>query len=430
MKISVIGAGYVGLVTSACLSLDHEVTCIDVDPRKVAELNAGGCPIYEPRLRETIDKGNIEFTQDLGSLDRSDVIFICVGTPCYKGQCDIRQVLAAADDIYRSTKSSKTVVIKSTVVPGTNDKVLDVLNAGVICHKCVSNPEFLREGSAVEDFLHPDRVVIGARESESYDLLEQVYLWHDCFIHMDVVSAEMAKYACNCALATKISFINEISNLCEVTGANVNKVRKVMGTDPRIGSSFYEQGIGYGGSCFPKDVEALIEHGRWLGCPTPLLESVCDVNDNQYTGCLTKLEKYLWLKDSRVAVWGVSFKPETDDIRHSPAVEIIKELLGSGANVRVHDVVANPNLYAELRSWSKKTGISIATVEYYEETDPCEMTKGSDALVIATAWRQYTKAKVSEIEPQVIVDCRGVLNGREAIKQGKCYACFGNPNNS
>jgi len=417
MKISVIGAGYVGLVTAAGLSQEHEVVCFDRDMDKIESLNNHKIPFYEKGLDELIAKGNISFTPYAQEcLPDSDVIFICVGTPTIGYSCDLTQVEEAAMDIYWRTNDSKVVVVKSTVPPGTNDKILGILNQGDIIHSCVSNPEFLREGTAVKDFLEANRIVFGVRNKHSLETMFEVYRGIKApKIPVAVRTAEMAKYVCNCALATKISFINEMSNICEKVGANINHIREVMATDPRIGHSFYEQGPGFGGSCFPKDVTALTEVARDNGYLPTLLDSVLNVNLFQRLMLFDKLYKTIDISGSKIAIWGAAFKPGTDDIRESPVIDLLHSLIEHGAYVRVHDPKATHNL--------KK--IFTNEIDYYEKESPYLITKGMDALVVVTDWPEYMNADCSLIKCPVIVDGRGVIDRNAARCWGKTYVGFG-----
>jgi len=417
VNIGVIGTGYVGLVTGACLSEVHRVTCFDKDAEKIKALNAGRVPFYEERLEDVIDSnrhiGHLSFsTEAAKQLENMDVIFICVGTPQGKKGCDISQVEAVAHMIKACAISPKVVVVKSTVPPGTGLKIQAILGDR---HFYVSNPEFLREGSAVNDFFHAERIVIGTESEAALQVMRDVY---KCFngkrLEFDVVTAEMSKYVCNCALATKISFINEMSNICERVGANIDCVRKVMAADARIGKAFYKQGPGFGGSCFPKDVSALFELSVDLGYPAMLLSEVLKVNSFQKNQLLGKLVKHLVLKDSRVAVWGAAFKAGTDDVRESPAIRLIEGLLSCKAQVAVHD----PKALGNLRE------IFGDKIQYFPG-DRYDMLRGADALVIVTDWPEYKYSNLQLITPKIIIDGRGCIDKYDAEEFGKTYEGFG-----
>ncbi len=354
MKVAVIGTGYVGLVVGACLAeAGNDVVGADVDEAKIAGLRANRLPIYEPGLEPLLARnqreGRLQFTPDVGAaIERSDVVFIAVGTPPDEdGSADLRHVLAVARTIGQRMNCPKVVITKSTVPVGTAERVRAEIAAHTQLpfHVC-SNPEFLKEGAAIEDFIKPDRVVVGVDSPEAARVLEELYApfvrTGNPLIFMDIASAEMTKYAANAMLATRISFMNQIARLCEAVGADVTLVRRGIGTDRRIGSAFLFPGPGYGGSCFPKDVKALIRTGEERGVPLDVIAAVDATNERQKRMLFEKLARHFagGLRDVAVAVWGLAFKAETDDVRESPALVLVEELLRAGATVRVHDPAA------------------------------------------------------------------------------------------
>jgi len=368
MKIAVVGTGYVGLVTGTCFAeVGIDVTCVDIDQRKIDNLHKGIMPIYEPGLEEmvlrNVDKGRLHFTTSLKeAIQGAEVAFIAVGTPPGEdGSADLKYVLGVAAEIGTHMSDYLVVVTKSTVPVGTSEKVRKALGKaqearGVnIAYDVASNPEFLKEGAAIEDFLKPDRIVVGTSSKKAEETLGKLYkpftLNGHPVIYMDIPSAEMTKYAANAMLATKISFMNDIANLCEIMGADVNLVRKGIGSDPRIGNKFIYPGVGYGGSCFPKDVKALIRTARENGHEMRILEAVEDVNDDQKMVMSQKVVRHYGenLQGKTFAVWGLSFKPKTDDMREAPSVVIINELLKRGAQVRAYDPVAMEEAKHQLR---------------------------------------------------------------------------------
>lgn len=397
MRITVVGTGYVGLVTGTCLAESgNDVTCVDKDARKIAILESGRLPIYEPGLLELVQRNRREerlrFTTDLGaSLTKAQMVFICVGTPQGDdGSADLGSVWSVADDIAQylnrsgPRKTPLLVVIKSTVPVGTNGRVQQRLaqrtQGGF---DVASNPEFLKEGSAVEDFMKPDRVVVGVRSRFAEQMLRDLYApflrTERPFLVMSPESAEMTKYVANAMLATKISFINEMANLCERMGADINDVRRGIGHDVRIGFQFLFPGPGWGGSCFPKDVQALIAMARSVGVPARLVESVLAVNEAQKRVLGSKIRAYFGddLRHKTLAVWGLSFKPRTDDIREAPSLVLIDELLQAGTAVRVHDPEAMNNvkaLYGERLTYCDR---------------PYGALEGADGLAIVTEWQEF-----------------------------------------
>jgi UDPglucose 6-dehydrogenase len=433
MRILVIGTGYVGLVMGACLAeTGNDVVCADIDERKIDGLRRNVLPIYEPGLEEIVrrnqEQHRLAFTTDVAGATRSaDVIFLAVGTPPDEdGSADLRHVLAAAETVGRHLAREAVVVTKSTVPVGTARKVAEAIgaHARVPFHVC-SNPEFLKEGAAVEDFLRPDRVVLGADSDFARSVLAELYApfvrTGKPILFMDVASAELTKYAANAMLATRISFMNEIAMLCERVGANVDNVRRGVGTDSRIGGAFLFPGPGYGGSCFPKDVKALLRTGQSHGVPLCVVEAVERANERQKAVLFTKLASALGgeLGGARVAVWGLSFKPQTDDIRESPALALIDALLEAGADVTAHDPVAVPHARAAL------DGRVV-----YAETNYDALT-GADALAIVTDWNEYRHPDFarmrSALARPVVVDGRNLYDPAKMAALGFSYHSIGRP---
>jgi UDPglucose 6-dehydrogenase len=394
MNVTVIGSGYVGLVAGACLAeTGNRVICADIDAGKVAQLARGEVPIYEPGLdrllARNLEEGRLEFTTDVGAaVETARVVFIAVGTPPGEdGSADLKHVLDVAGVIGRHMTDEKVVITKSTVPVGTAGLVRAEVERHTdrAFHVC-SNPEFLKEGAAVDDFMRPDRVVCGIESDAARPVLEELYepfvRSGNPLIFMDIASAELTKYAANAMLATRISFMNQIALLCETAGADVNLVRKGIGTDERIGQAFLYAGAGYGGSCFPKDVRALIRTGEELGVDLSILREVHEANERQKKLIGEKLRNRFGdeLAGRRFAVWGLSFKPETDDMREAASVVIIENLLAAGATVVVHDPVA----FDVAREWYLGDRVEYADDEY-------EACREADALVIATEWLQYRR---------------------------------------
>ncbi|MFQ5528882.1 MAG: UDP-glucose dehydrogenase family protein [Gemmatimonadota bacterium] len=394
MNVTVIGSGYVGLVVGACLSeTGNRVTCADIDADKIARLNCGDIPIYEPGLDRLISRnlaeGRLQFTTDVGAaVEPASVVFIAVGTPPDEdGSADLQHVLDVAGVIGRHMVDEKVIITKSTVPVGTAGKVRAEIerHTNQKFHVC-SNPEFLKEGAAVEDFMRPDRVVCGIESDSARPVLEELYepfvRSGKPLIFMDIASAELTKYAANAMLATRISFMNQVALLCEVAGADVNLIRKGIGSDGRIGPAFLYAGAGYGGSCFPKDVRALIRTGEDLGVDLSILREVHESNERQKRLIGEKVLARFGsdLTDRRFAVWGLAFKPETDDMREAASVVIVEELLAAGAAVVAHDPVA----VDVAREWHFGDRVEYASDEY----EACE---GADALIVATEWHQYRR---------------------------------------
>ncbi|WP_374724694.1 UDP-glucose dehydrogenase family protein [Calidifontibacillus erzurumensis] len=419
MKIAVVGTGYVGLVTGVCLSeIGHSVTCIDIDQEKVEKMRAGISPIYEPGLDElmkkNIDAGRLHFTTDhkAGFL-HADAIYIAVGTPEREdGSCDLTYVSQVAMDIAKNIESDVIVVIKSTVPVGTNEKIKNLIKDNLVKDvkiEIVSNPEFLREGSAVYDTFHGDRIVIGSDSAEAADFIEEIYKPFGLPVFKtDLRSAEMVKYAANTFLAAKISFINEISNICERVGANIEDVAFGMGLDSRIGKQFLNAGIGYGGSCFPKDTKALVNIADNVGYDFEMLKSVIKVNKKQHLLVLDKLMGCMdSVKGKRIAVLGLSYKPNTDDMREAPSIVVTEKLIEMGAEVIAYDPIAMEN--------AKK--ILNKNVKY--AISPAEAVKNSDAALILTEWDEIKSINRNVFETMnypLVIDGRNCF-GLEEMKE-------------
>ena len=436
MKVTIVGSGYVGLVTGTCFSeVGIDVSCVDIDQRKIENLNKGIIPIYEPGLEEMISrnmkKKRLSFSTDIAkSIEDSQVLFICVGTPPDEdGSADLKYVLAVAKDCGKYMNDYMLVVTKSTVPIGTSDKVKKALQEELdkrnvtIDFDVASNPEFLKEGAAISDFLKPDRIVVGLNSKRAESLMENLYnpftLNGHPVIFMDIVSAEMTKYTANSMLATKISFINDIANLCEIVGADINKVRKGIGSDSRIGPKFIYPGIGYGGSCFPKDVQALIKTANENNYQLQVLKAVETVNHSQKLVLFNKISTYFnkELKGKTIAIWGLSFKPQTDDMREAPSLYIIKNLLDAGAVVRAYDPVANQEA-------KNHFGESIT---YFD--DQYETLIDSDCLAVLTEWPEFKFPSFKIIKKlllnPVIFDGRNIYDAEQIKANGFEYSCIG-----
>ena len=438
MKIAVIGTGDVGLVSGTCFAeVGNIVTCVDINKEKIEKLKQSIIPIYEPGLEAmvatNISNKNLFFTTDIAkAIQNVEVVFIAVGTPMGEdGSADLQYVLSAAESIGKAMENRLVIVNKSTVPVGTADKVKEVIHntlrkRGVsIAFDIVSNPEFLKEGKAIQDFMKPDRVVIGAESAYALEKMKTLYssffLQHERFITMDVRSAEMTKYAANAMLATKISFMNEIANICERVGADVNKVRIGIGSDSRIGYSFIYPGCGYGGSCFPKDVLALKKLAEEVNYKAELIESVDNVNNRQkYVIAQKVIKKYGEdLTGKTFAVWGLSFKPETDDMREAPAIYIIKKLVKRGAKIQAYD----PKAVHEAKICYLK-GVEVTYVE-----SKYDALKGADALLLLTEWKEFRVPDFEEIskllKEKVIFDGRNQYNAFDLPNKGFEYIQIG-----
>ncbi len=436
MKIAVIGTGYVGLVTGACFSeVSVNVICVDIDQKKIDNLNKGIIPIYEPGLEEIVlrnsTKNKLKFSTSLQeSIKDVDVVFIAVGTPPDEdGSADLKYVLSVASDIGKYIQKQIVVVNKSTVPVGTAEKVKQAiqkeltLRGQTIEFYVASNPEFLKEGSAIDDFMKPDRIVIGTDNIDAENIMRKLYkpflLNGHPIIFMDIPSAEMTKYAANAMLATKISFMNDVANLCEIMGADVNMVRRGIGSDSRIGSKFIYPGVGYGGSCFPKDVKALIKTAKDNHYNMRILNAVEEVNDFQKSVLFNKVNTHFnnQLKGKTFAIWGLAFKPKTDDMREAPSLVIIENLLKAGANVVAYDPVAAHEAKRILGD----------TISYSDEMYDT-LTK-ADALLIITEWPEFRSPDFDEISKRlnnkVIFDGRNIFDFNEMKNMGYNYYCIG-----
>ena len=431
MKITMIGTGYVGLVTGTCFAESgNDVTCLDVDSRKVQLLNDGGVPSYEPGLEELVKRnaaaGRLTFTTSYeDAIPSAQCVFICVGTPQDEsGAADLRYVQSAAESMAPYLNANAVVVCKSTVPVGTNRRVAAWIQAKTdTAFSMASNPEFLKEGSAIDDFTKPDRIVVGVDDPAGAEILLELYRpflrTEKPFISVGIESAEMIKYAANCMLATKISFINEIANICERVGADINEVRKGIGHDARIGFAFLFPGVGYGGSCFPKDVRALAALASEYGVEPRILRTVDETNNQQKQVLFRKLLDYFGgdLSGRTIAVWGLSFKPRTDDIREAPALVMIHSLLEAGAIVKVHDPVALENVRKEI-------GDRITYCDHHY--DACE---GADAIAIVTEWNEFRNPDFDYIKLKmkspVIFDGRNLYDRTKMAARGFHYSGIG-----
>jgi UDPglucose 6-dehydrogenase len=430
MRIAVVGTGYVGLVAGACFAeTGNDVVCVDKDEAKVRILRRGKMPIYEPGLEELVRRNRAEkrlvFTTALASAVRnSSIIFIAVGTPQGEdGSADLQHVLGVARDVARAMNGYKVIVDKSTVPVGTAEKVREVIRRETTHpFSVVSNPEFLKQGAAVEDFLKPDRVVIGAEDPRATELMLELYSPFTRtgapIMVMDCSSAEMSKYAANALLATRISFMNEVANICDLFGADVDQVRKAVGSDRRIGPSFLFPGVGYGGSCFPKDVKALLKFSAEKGYAFRILDAVEAVNAEQKQVLVCKMEKHFGsLAGKTIAIWGLSFKPRTDDMREAPAITIIERLLALGAKVQVYDPEAMKNAKAVLG-----TRITYAAKSY-------DALAGADALALVTEWNEFREPDFNKMRKlmrsPVVFDGRNIYHKELMRSHGFTYYAIG-----
>jgi UDPglucose 6-dehydrogenase len=436
MKIAIVGTGYVGLVTGTCFSeVGVDVTCVDIDQKKIENLKKGILPIYEPGLEEMVlrssQKHRLHFSTSLkDSIKDAEVVFIAVGTPPDEdGSADLKYVLSVASSIGEHMTHPLVVVTKSTVPVTTAEKVRAALQKALDKRKAkidfyvASNPEFLKEGAAIEDFMKPDRIVVGTDRVEAEEIMRKLYkpflMNGHPIIFMDIPSAEMTKYAANAMLATKISFMNDVANLCEIMGADVNMVRKGIGSDTRIGTKFIYPGVGYGGSCFPKDVKALIKSAKEKGYNMRILNSVEDVNESQKEVLFNKVKTHFKgnLKGKKFALWGLSFKPKTDDMREAPSLVIIEKLLKAGASVVAYDPVA---MHEAQRILGK-------TIKYTEELN--DSLDGADALLIITEWPEFRVPDFDELgkrlKNKVLFDGRNIFDPAEMKKMGYTYYCIG-----
>jgi UDPglucose 6-dehydrogenase len=435
MNIAIVGTGYVGLVSGACFAeMGIDVTCVDIDPEKIKCLLNGEIPIYEPGLddlvKRNVEAGRLHFTTDLTTcLDNVEVVFSAVGTPPDEdGSADLQYVLEVARTFGRNIKKYTILVTKSTVPVGTAKKVKAVIEEELtkrdeqIDFEVASNPEFLKEGAAIKDFMSPDRVVVGVESDRAKKVMERLYrpfqMNNYRLYFMDIPSAEMTKYAANAMLATRISFMNDIANLCDLVGANVDMVRKGIGADTRIGSKFLYPGCGYGGSCFPKDVKALARTAREYGYTMGVIEAVEAVNERQKEIVVKKLQDKLGtLRGKTIALWGLAFKPETDDMREAPALVVIEKLLEAGASVKVYDPVA-------MDECRRRIGDRVVYCK-----DMYDVVIDADALAVLTEWKEFRIPSWSVIKrvmkQPVLVDGRNIYSKDEVIAEGFEYAAIG-----
>ena len=437
MNIGIIGSGYVGLVAAACFSeMGNTVVCVDIDKKKIDSLKNGMIPIYEPGLdvlvHKNFAKNRLIFSTDINdALESSDIIFIAVGTPMGEdGSADLQYVLSVAKSIGENMKKHILVVDKSTVPIGTADKVREEIQrclderSSVLTFDVASNPEFLKEGAAIKDFMQPDRVVVGSNNEDSIQLMRNLYkpFTHssDRFISMDIRSAEMTKYAANAMLATKISFINEISNICEKVGADVNQVRNGIGSDSRIGYKFIYPGCGYGGSCFPKDVKALINISNSVDYYPNLISAVEKVNNQQKQVLYSKVKSEFGdnLKGLKIAIWGLSFKPETDDMREAPSIPLIKSLIKSGANINAYD----PQAIEEAKFYLKGCDINYFDNKY-------DALEGVEVVILVTEWKEFRspdfKKMLNLMKGNVLIDGRNQFKKDYISSNGFKYLQIG-----
>ncbi len=434
MNIAIVGTGYVGLVSGTCFAeTGNNVVCIDIDENKVLRMQNGEVPIYEPGLEVLFERntkqGRLSFTTDLAEgIKNAEIIFLALPTPPgADGSADLKYVLKVAEDLSHTITDYKVIVDKSTVPVGTADKVYGRLAANLdeSFFDVVSNPEFLREGVAVDDFMRPERVVIGTSSSKAKKVMERLYnpfvRQGNPVIFMDEKSAEMTKYAANSFLATKITFMNEVANLCEEVGANVDMVRKGIGSDSRIGKRFLFSGVGYGGSCFPKDVKALAKTAQENNCDFRILQSVMDVNEDQKSILSRRIKKYFGesIANKTIGIWGLAFKPNTDDIREAPALTIINELLEAGAKIKAFDPEAMENVKALMGD-----KITLCDNQY-------DAIEGTDALAVVTEWNVFRTPDydriMSSLREPVVFDGRNVFDPVDMRERGFVYSSIGRP---
>lgn len=436
MNIAIVGTGYVGLVSGTCFSeMGINVTCVDVDEKKIENLKKGVISIYEPGLedmvRKNIQAGRLNFTTDLADvLDDVEIVFSAVGTPPDEdGSADLKYVLAVAKAIGKNIKKCTVVVTKSTVPVGTAKKVKETIQAELdkrgenVKFDVASNPEFLKEGAAIKDFMSPDRVVVGIESEKAKEIMSRLYkpfmLVSDRLIFTDIPSAEMIKYAANSMLATRISFMNDIANLCELVGADVNMVRKGIGTDTRIGKKFLYAGCGYGGSCFPKDVKALIKTAQKVGYDMEVLQAVESVNEKQKSILFNKLMKHFNgdINGKTIAIWGLAFKPETDDMREAPALVLIDKIISVGASVKVYDPIAMPEC-------KRRIGDKVVYCK-----DMYEAVVDVDTLLLVTEWKEFRMPSLEVLNKtmknKVIIDGRNIYDAKEMVESGFDYYKIG-----
>ena len=431
MKITVIGSGYVGLVSGICFAkLGHEIACIDKDENKIAKLQSGIIPIFEPGLKELLDEAvtakKITFSTDLKTaLKGSQAVFVAVGTPQDEdGSADLSYVLAAAKEIALNADGYKLVVTKSTVPAGTGYKIKKLMaeTNAEFDFSVASNPEFLREGAAIDDFMNPDRIVIGVEDEKAKKILSEIYASFpkEKLVACDIITAELIKYASNSFLATKISFINEMADLCEIVGGDIKQLSKAMGLDSRIGEKFLNPGPGFGGSCFPKDIMAILNVAKEHNVSLSLIDSVITSNKQRKIKMVDKISAALGGKvaGKKIAILGLAFKANTDDIRYSPATTIIKELVKKGAEISAHDFEAIEN--------SKRELAEFKNISFH--TDVYEAMKNVDLIVIVTEWKEYKKLDFSKSSTRKIVDLRNLFDAKEMRAAGFEYIFIGGKN--
>jgi UDPglucose 6-dehydrogenase len=441
MKICVLGTGYVGLVAGTCFAeTGNHVICVDLDQKKIDKLNKGQLPIYEPGLDELVSRntreGRLRFTTEAPrSIAASDIIFIAVGTPSSTdGSADLAMFLKAAETIAENMNGHKIIVNKSTVPVGTADKVRKVISSKTSqSFDVVSNPEFLKEGAAIDDFLKPDRVVIGCANESTYKVMAELYApfvrQGNPIIWMSNVSAEMTKYAANAFLATKISFMNNIARLCEAVGADVESVRKGITTDQRIGRHFLYAGVGYGGSCFPKDVKALVKTGRDYGVDMEIVSAAESVNEQQKEVLFKKVKKHFGDLNGKVfALWGLAFKPNTDDMREAPSLIVIEKLIGAGASVQAYDPVASEEARHALAAMIKDPKL-LERISF--KKNAYGATEGADALLLLTEWSEFRAPDFerlkSSLKSPMLFDGRNIYDPTRLREKGFTYYSIGRP---
>ena len=419
MKITVIGSGYVGLVSGVCFAkLGHEVICVDKDEKKISQLKSGVVPIFEPGLSELLAEVKISFTTNLkDGLDGSAVVFIAVGTPQDEdGSADLSCVLAAAKEVAELSKSYKLIVTKSTVPAGTGAKIKALIKRvnPLLDFAVASNPEFLREGVAINDFMNPDRIVVGVEDEKAQKIFAEIYekFAPEKLVATDIITAELIKYAANSFLATKISFINEMADLCEAVGGNIKQLAHAVGLDSRIGEKFLNPGPGFGGSCFPKDILAILNVAKENSVELSLIDSVIASNQKRK---IRMVEKILAVPAKKIALLGLAFKGNTDDIRYSPAITIAKELAKKDVKIFAHDFAAIENAKRELAEFKN--------ISFFE--DLYEATSEADVIVIVTEWEEYRALDFSKIRTKKIIDLRNLFDAKEMREKGFEYHCVG-----
>lgn len=431
MKITVIGSGYVGLVSGICFAkLGHEIACIDKDEAKISKLNSGIIPIFEPGLKELLDEAvaakKISFGTDLKTaLNGSQAVFIAVGTPQDEdGSADLSYVLVAAKEIAELSNSYKLIITKSTVPAGTGYKIKKLIaqTNPQLEFSIASNPEFLREGAAIDDFMNPDRIIIGVEDEKAQKILSEIYTKFppEKLIASDIITAELIKYASNSFLATKISFINEMADLCEIVGGDIKQLSRAMGLDSRIGEKFLNPGPGFGGSCFPKDIMAILNVAKEHNVSLSLIDSVITSNKQRKIKMADKISAALngKIQGKKIAILGLAFKANTDDIRYSPAITIIKELVKKGAEIFAQDFEALDN--------SKRELAEFKNISFF--ADPYEAMKDADLIVIVTEWQQYQKLDFTKSKTKKILDLRNLFDAKKMHEQGFEYFYIGGKN--